>query len=197
MSKKKTVADEVEIAENGQDSEQSEPEMVRMFKDDFDAMQQEADKLATDLAASVSEAEKQKSRADEMTAHAQRLQAEFDNYRKRTNETNKRVRQDGVVEVLEKILPVLDAIEQAKTMIKDEGTLNGIAIIDRQLGELLNSFNVEKIESLGLPFDPNLHNAVMEEDAPEDQKGNVVKVYQQGYKIGDRVLRHAVVIVGK
>ena len=171
--------------------------MVRMFKDDFDAMQQEADQLASDLANAVSESEKQRTRADEMTAHAQRLQAEFDNYRKRTNETNKRVRQDGAVEVLEKILPVLDAINQAKTMITDENTLSGLNIIDRQLGELLASFDVEQIEALNMPFDPNLHNAVMEEDAPDAQKGMVVKVYQQGYKIGDRVLRHAVVIVGK
>ena len=197
MSKKKSAATE-EVTANEQNLEnENEPEMVRLFKDDFDAMQQEADKLASDLAVATNEAEKQKSRAEEMTAHAQRLQAEFDNYRKRTNETNKRVRQDGSIEVLEKILPVLDAIEQAKAMIKDEGTLNGISIIDRQLTELLTNFGVEKIESLGLPFDPNLHNAVMEEDAPEDQKGNVVKVYQQGHKIGDRVLRHAVVIVGK
>lgn len=171
--------------------------MVRMFKDDFDAMQQEADQLASDLANAVSESEKQRTRADEMTAHAQRLQAEFDNYRKRTNETNKRVRQDGAVEVLEKILPVLDAINQAKTMITDENTLSGLNIIDRQLGELLSSFDVEQIEALNMPFDPNRHNAVMEEDAPDAQKGMVVKVYQQGYKIGDRVLRHAVVIVGK
>ena len=194
MSKKRSATSE-EVA--NEDLLENEPETVRMFKDDFDAMQQEADRLETDLAAAMSEAEAQRAKAAEMTVHAQRLQAEFDNYRKRTNETNKRVRQDGSIEVLEKILPVLDAIEQAKTMIKDEGTLSGLGIIDRQLGELLASFDVERIEALGMPFDPNLHNAVMEEDAPNDKKGTVVKVYQQGYKIGDRILRHAVVIVGK
>ncbi|MCH5163924.1 MAG: nucleotide exchange factor GrpE [Clostridiales bacterium] len=192
MSNKRNAA--IDDAAEEQSADQG---MVRMFKDDFDAMQQEADQLASELASAVSESEKQRTRADEMTAHAQRLQAEFDNYRKRTNETNKRVRQDGAVEVLEKILPVLDAIGQAKTMIKDESTLSGLDIIDRQLGELLSSFNVEQIEALNMPFDPNVHNAVMEEDVPDEQKGTVVKVYQQGYKIGDRVLRHAVVIVGK
>ncbi len=194
MAKKKIDNEQEKKTE---ESEIKEPETVRMFKDDFDAMQKEADSLATSLAEAKVEAEKQKLKADEMTAQAQRLQAEFDNYRRRTNETNKRVRTDGAVDVLEKILPVLDAIEQAKAMIKDKSTLDGLQIIDRQLGDLLTSFNVTKIEAQGLPFDPNLHNAVMEEDAAEEDKGKVIKVYQQGYKIGDRVLRHAVVIVGK
>ncbi len=191
MTKKKTEKTETT------ETEATEPETVRMFKDDFDAMQKEADSLASSLAQAQAEMEKQKAKADEMTVQAQRLQAEFDNYRRRTNETNKRVRVDGAIDVLEKILPVLDAIEQAKAMIADKNTLNGLQIIDRQLSDLLNSFNVERIEALGLPFDPNFHNAVMEEEAGEEQKGKVIKVYQQGYKIGDRILRHAVVIVGK
>lgn len=162
-----------------------------------DDAQREIERLSAELDKTREAAEKQRARADEMTLQAQRLQAEFDNYRKRTNETNKKVRQDGIVEALSKILPVLDALEQARAMITDEKTLDGLGIIERQLGDLLSSFCVEKIEALGLTFDPNLHNAVMEEDAPEDQKGKVVKVYQQGYKLGDRILRHAVVIVGK
>lgn len=191
-NKKKSVVEKEEATE-----EVKEPETVRMFKDDFDAMQQEADKLVLELNAVNEELLKQKNRADEMTIQAQRLQAEFDNYRKRTNETNKRVRQDGAVEVLSGILPVLDAIEQAKAMIKDESTLGGIEIINRQLLSLLTAQGVEQIEALNMPFDPMQHNAVMEEDAPKEQKGMVVKVYQNGYKMGDRVLRHAVVIVGK
>lgn len=198
---KKEVADQKKEVSGKKEApekeERIEPETVRMFKDDFDAMQAEADKLATDLATATEESEKQRKRADEMTSHAQRIQAEFDNYRKRTNETNKRVRQDGMIEVLEKILPVLDAIEQAKAMITDENTLSGIQIIDRQLGELLGGLSVERIDALGKEFDPNLHNAVMEEDVPDEMKGKVTKVYQQGYKMGERILRHAVVIVGK
>lgn len=182
--------------ENSQ-AQEGEEEMIRMFKDDFDAMQQEVDKLSEDNAALVAENDKLKTFANEMTTQAQRLQAEFDNYRKRTNETNKRVRIDGSVDVLEKLLPVLDAIEQAKLMIKDENTLGGIAIIERQLDALLKSFDVQRFDSLGLEFDPNFHNAIMEEDTAEENKGKVVRVYQQGYTIGDKILRHAVVIVGK
>lgn len=191
MTKKKTDG------QTATEEKTVEPETVRMFKDDFDAMQKEADELAASLAEAKVEAEKQKAKADEMTVQAQRLQAEFDNYRRRTNETNKRVRTDGAVDVLEKILPVIDAIEQAKAMIKDQNTLNGLNIIDRQLGDLLVGFNVTRIEALGLPFDPNLCNAISEEEAGEENKGKVVKIYQQGYMIGDRILRHAVVIVGK
>ncbi len=193
MAKKKSEAalgeNEKNVAAESEHQNVNE-ETVRIFKSEFDAMRSEMESVKK-------EASKMTERALEMTTQAQRLQAEFDNYRKRTNETNKRVRVDAIMEVLGKILPVLDAIEQAKTMIKDEGTLSGINIIDRQLSELLGSFNVERIEALGAPFDPNLHNAVMEEEVEEENKGKVVRVYQQGYKIGDRVLRHSVVIVGK
>lgn len=197
MSKKEHEKQTAETENQNESVEVAEPETVRMFKDDFDAMQQEADKLAEDLSAARSENEKLKALASEMTSQAQRLQAEFDNYRKRTNETNKRVRTDGAIDVLEKLLPVLDAIEQAKLMITDKSTLGGIEIIERQLETLLSGFDVKKIDSLGKDFDPNFHNAIMEEDAPDDQKGKIVKVYQQGYKIGERMLRHAAVIVGK
>lgn len=179
-------------------SEQPDGEdTVRMFKDDFDAMQAEADQLATELGQAKESAAKEMQRADEMTAQCQRLQAEFENYRKRTNETNKRVRQDGAVEVLEKILPVLDAIEQAKKLITDQNILNGVEMIERQLNALLENYDVKIIPALDLPFDPKFHNCVMEESADDDKKGLVVRVFQQGYTIGDRVLRYATVIVGK
>ena len=112
---------------------ETEEDTVRMFKDDFDAMQAEADQLATELGKAKESAAKEMQRADEMTVQCQRLQAEFENYRKRTNETNKRVRQDGAVDVLEKILPVLDAIEQAKKIITDQSVLSGVEMIERQL----------------------------------------------------------------
>ncbi|MBR2970492.1 MAG: nucleotide exchange factor GrpE [Clostridia bacterium] len=189
MSKKNIEQESKRIEEN--------EDMIRMFKDDFDAMQQEAATLEGENAALKGENERLNGALTEMTAQAQRLQAEFENYRKRTNETNKRVRIDGSVDVLEKMLPVLDALEQARGMIKDESTLSGLQIISRQLDALLAAFDVKQFESLGVEFDPNFHNAIMEEDAPDDQKGKVVKVYQQGYQMGDKILRYAAVIVGK
>ena len=132
----------------------------------------------------------EKAKADEYLLTARRLQAEFDNYRKRTNETNKRVKEDGNVEVLIGLLPVLDSFVQAEKMIEDQKTLDGIAIIKRQMEDLLSRFNVKKIEALGCEFDPNFHNAIMQMDVAEDEKKNtVVEVYQEGYTIGDRVLR--------
>ncbi len=142
--------------------------------------------------------EKEAARADEFLLTAKRLQAEFDNYRKRTNETNKRVREDGNADVLTELLPVLDAIGHAEKMISDQKTLEGIEIIKRQLSELLNRFGVQKIEALGKPFDPNVHNAIMQADTENEELRNcVVEVYQEGYMLNGRVLRHSVVIVGK
>ncbi|CDB27136.1 protein GrpE [Firmicutes bacterium CAG:552] len=176
---------------------ETEEDTVRMFKDDFDAMQAEADQLATELGKAKESAAKEMQRADEMTVQCQRLQAEFENYRKRTNETNKRVRQDGAVDVLEKILPVLDAIEQAKKIITDQSVLSGVEMIERQLEALLDAYDVKRIQAQDAPFDPKFHNCVMEEEVDEARKGQVVRIFQQGYTIGDRVLRYATVIVGK
>ncbi|MBQ4049862.1 MAG: nucleotide exchange factor GrpE [Clostridia bacterium] len=140
----------------------------------------------------------EKARADEYLLTAKRLQAEFDNYRKRTNETNKRVKEDGNAEVLMGLIPVLDSFAQAEKMIEDPKTLDGIAIIKRQIDDLLSRFNVKKIDALGCEFDPNFHNAIMQMDVKEEEKKNtVVEVYQEGYTLGGRVLRHSVVIVGK
>jgi len=142
--------------------------------------------------------EAETNKANEYLSMAKRIQAEFDNYRKRTNETNKRVKEDGHADVLIELLPVLDAIGQAEKMISDQKTLDGIGIIKRQLDDLLNHYNVKKIDALGCEFDPNFHNAIMQMDTDDESKKNcVVEVYQEGYTLNNRVLRHSVVIVGK
>lgn len=173
------------------DCEEAENENYDDCRSDDELSEKSQDDLAREL-----EAERQ--RAEDFLSQAKRLQAEFDNYRKRTNETNKRVREDGISEVLVKLLPITDAIGQAKRMIEDKKTLDGINMIARQIEELLGAYNVRKIDALGKPFDPNLHNAIMQKESenPEDS-GKVLEVYQEGYTLGDRVLRHSAVIVGK
>lgn len=135
---------------------------------------------------------------DEMTDTCRRLQAEFDNYRKRTNETNKKVREEGKTEVLEKILPVVDAIIAARKMISDDNVAQGLDVLLRQIDDILSTLGVVRFDALGKPFDPNFHNAIMQQDIEDESlKGCVVQVYQDGYMINDKILRHAVVIVGK
>lgn len=128
---------------------------------------------------------------------AQRVQAEFDNYRKRSADIVRVARQDGIVDAVTKLLPSLDAVQKAKTMIKDDSVLEGINLIEKEIKNSLKTLDVEEIESKGEHFNPKYHNvlAVKYDNSLED--GIIVDIYQAGYKIKDRIIRYAQVIVNK
>lgn len=158
----------------------------------------DVEKLVAELAALKKEAEAEKARAAEMTDSARRLQAEFDNYRKRMNDNSRKVREDATAEVLVKVVPVLDTIAQALNMIDDEKVAGGVKMIGDEIAKLLGSYGVVEIEAEGKEFDPKLHEAIMQMPAEtEEQKDTVKQVFQKGYKMGDKVIRPARVIVNK
>ena len=158
----------------------------------------DVEKLVAELAALKKEAEAEKARAAEMTDSARRLQAEFDNYRKRLNDNSRKVREDATAEVLVKVVPVLDTIAQALNMIDDEKVAGGVKMIGDEITKLLGSYGVVEIEAEGKEFDPKLHEAIMQMPAEtEEQKDTVKQVFQKGYKMGDKVIRPARVIVNK
>lgn len=128
---------------------------------------------------------------------AQRIQAEFDNYRKRSSDIVKVSRQDGVIEAVLRFLPAIDSIEKAKQMIKDPKTLEGIELIEKELKNSLKTLNIEEIDALGKVFDPNFHNVIAVKTDNSLGDSVITDVYQAGYKIGDRVLRYSQVIVNK
>ena len=141
---------------------------------------------------------KEKSRSEELGNLVSRMQADFDNYRKRTNELNKRTKEEGVVEVVEKLLPILDNLRLAIQAIDDESISEGIKMIYRQITDMLATFNVTEISALGEQFDPNLHNAVMQVKVKDADKANmIIEVMQKGFRMGDRIIRHSVVKVAK
>lgn len=142
------------------------------------------------------EAARERKRADDMFDRLLRLQAEFDNYRKRTLETNKTVREDGRREVIEKLLPVLDATEQAHNIIKDQSILKGLSLITIQLSDALTAFGVKKIEAIGQDLDPDIHEVIgMRADG--NNSGKVIEVFRSGYIMNGRIIRPAAVIIGE
>ena len=158
----------------------------------------DVDKLNAELASLRKQAEAEKTKAAEMTDSARRIQAEFDNYRRRMNDNSRRVRDDATAEVLVKIVPVLDTIAQALKMIDDEKVAGGVKMIGDEITKLLGSYGVTEIEAEGKEFDPKLHEAVMQMPAEtEEQKDTVKEDFQKGYKMGDKVIRPASVIVNK
>jgi molecular chaperone GrpE len=128
---------------------------------------------------------------------AQRIQAEFDNYRKRSNDIVKVSRQDGIIDAVLRFLPAIDAIGKAKQMITDPKTLEGINLIEKELKNSLKALNIEEIEAQGKVFDPKFHNVIAVKYDNSLGDSVITDVYQAGYKIGDRVLRYSQVIVNK
>ena len=140
-----------------------------------------------------SEAEK---KINEFKDIAQRLQAEFDNYRKRNNESVKNARNDGIDDVICTLFPVLDNFERGLEAIKDESIKSGVELIYKQFLSILNKFNVEEIKAQGEDFNPKYHHAIAQcEDAENTNK--IVEVYQKGYIRKDKVLRPSMVKVAK
>ena len=129
----------------------------------------------------------------------QRARAEFANAKKRLEKSRVEARRNATVEVIGKLLPVLDDFERALENVPDEiaedGWFEGIALIDRKLRDILKSENIERIETVGKPFDPNLHEAVLQEESDEYESGVVIKELQSGYRLDERVIRPAMVIV--
>ena len=116
---------------------------------------------------------------------AQRIQAEFDNYRKRSNDIVKVSRQDGIIDAVLRFLPAIDAIGKAKQMITDPKTLEGINLIEKELKNSLKALNIEEIEAQGKVFDPKFHNVIAVKYDNSLGDSVITDVYQAGYKIGD------------
>ena len=125
-----------------------------------------------------------------------RLLAEYDNYRKRSAKERESIYSDVRADTVTKFLPVYDnlarALEQATS---DEAYRKGVEMIMSQLKDILSRMGVTEIESIGQKFDPSLHNAVMHEHDETKGEGEIVQELQKGFKMGDKVIRFAMVKV--
>lgn len=196
MEKEETLVKDASEAEETVTGEESP--VADADEEATEAETVDVEKLTSELAALKKQAEAEKAKAAEMTDSARRLQAEFDNYRRRMNDNSRKVREDATAEVLVKIVPVLDTIAQALKMINDEQVAGGVKMIGDEITKLLASYGVTEIEAEGKEFDPKFHEAVMQMPAEtEEQKDTVKEVFQKGYKMGDKVIRPARVIVNK
>ena len=127
-----------------------------------------------------------------------RAEADFQNYKRRTEQEREELRRFGNVSVIINLLPVLDDFERAFASLDSHlaglSWFDGIMLIYRKLRQLLENAGVTPIETEGQPFDPRFHEAVAH---VEGEEGKVISEVQRGYKLHDRVLRPAMVVVGK
>jgi len=130
-----------------------------------------------------------------------RGQADLDNYRKRAAREVEDARRYANMSLLERLLPVLDnfelGLEAAKQSGGAEGILQGMAMVQKQLQDFLRDSGVEPIDAVGAEFDPNLHEALGQEPSADVPEGIVTRQMRRGYKLKDRLLRPAAVMVSK
>ena len=190
MSKEKKAAPEAERETKAPDpAEDGAQDAQECVSEDGAAVQTEIDDLQKQLEAA-------KKQSDEYLNMAQRVQADFENFRRRNNAVRADAYEDGARAFIKTILPVMDNLERALAAESADAALHeGVSMVHRQLSEALEKRGVTVIDCAGEKFDPRLVDAVMQADASEGEPGTVCLVLQKGYQLGDVVLRHAMVKV--
>jgi molecular chaperone GrpE len=149
--------------------------------------------------AQPSEVEKLKSENAMYLDRLARLQAEFDNFRKRSVREQQEFREYALSDSLKQMLPILDSLDRALKLegVSAEDLRSGVELIDRQFHDVLTRLGVEPIAAQGQPFDPSLHQAIQMVETEEVPDHHVIDELQRGYRLRDRVLRAAMVRVAQ
>ena len=183
MTDKKKHKHEEEVTET-QSTAESMPIDGDQFKAEWEALQ-----------AQLAEAE---SKASEYKDGWARSQAEFQNYKKRIERDNELTYASMKGDIIKKVLPALDDLERAlQNRPADDAWASGIELIARKLQNILESEGVKRIEARGVAFDPNFHEAITHEPSDEVESEHVIDVVQNGYMLGERVIRPALVRVAQ
>ena len=192
MAKHKTVKTKETVSEDQKVQNEQLPETA---EETADAASDDVKADCDALEASLAEANR---KVDEYLTLAQRVQADFDNYRRRNQNVRGEAYEDGAKSILLLLLPVLDNMERAMEAAKDsedKALKEGMGMVSRQLNEVFDKRGVKPIDRLGEKFDPNLENAILTGTEEDGEAGTVCQVLQKGYRVGDAVLRHAMVKV--
>lgn len=160
------------------------PENVEQLSAEIDGLKRQVEEAEAKLADSVQ--------------GWQRAAADFQNYKKRVERDNEMMYASMKGDIIKKVLPALDDLERAmQNRPADDAWANGIELITRKLQNILNSEGLKRIEAEGMPFDPNFHEAISHEHNEDFESGQVIAVVQNGYMLGERVIRPALVRVAQ
>ena len=124
-----------------------------------------------------------------------RMMAEYDNFRKRSAKEKEGTYADAYADALTSIIPIIDNLERAVGVTDADGVLKGLEMTLKGASEALTKMGVEAFGAEGDQFDPNIHNAVMMVESDERAEGEIVSVFQKGYRKGDKIIRYAMVTV--
>lgn len=142
------------------------------------------------------EADEKQKELDELTDRYKRILAEFENFKKRSAKERESLYNSLLSDIVTPMLPVLDNLEKAVDVkTKDEAYKTGIDLVLKQFKDVLNTLGVTEIETVGLSFDPEVHEAVSSVQDDTLGEKEIKEVFRKGYKIGSKVIRHAMVVV--
>lgn len=194
MTKKTEKHDIVDETTNNETAANLEPSVV-----EGTGTEQEAYTLtAEEFAAAKAHIEGITKEKDETVNLLQRIQADFDNFRRRNASVRLDSYEEGKRDTVKELLPALDNLERALESIPAENAnlREGIAMVQRQMLDSLKKLGLEEVES-DCVFDPTKHEAVMREKVDGKESGEIVVVFQKGYRMGGRILRHCMVKVAE
>lgn len=190
MSDEKDINQQEEIAE---EVEKNPEDVIEQTASDESIPSDEEISEYNDTASKIDEIE---SALEETKDKYLRLMAEYDNYRKRTAKEKTETYNNAVSDSITEILPVIDTFEMAlKTECSDESFKTGVEKIYNMFKKSLEKLGVTEIEALGKEFDPNLHNAIKQVEETDYAENYVCEVFQKGYRLGKKVIRHSMVAV--
>lgn len=188
------AGDPAEDGEGGNGAPGKGRKEERSAKKECAALRRECDAYKKEIAKLKKELEEQKENAQAQNERYLRMMAEYDNFRRRSAQEKDGIYADACTDVLTEILPVVDALELAIRYGGDgEKVMQGIQMTLNKFNEVLAKLGVTPVETA--TFDPNLHNAVMHVEDDEHGEGEILEVFQKGYKKGDKVIRYAMVKV--
>lgn len=140
--------------------------------------------------------ETQKKEIEEKDDRLKRLMAEFENFKKRSSKEREGLYNSLMADIMTSLLPILDNLEKAvQVKTEDENFKQGIELVLKQFKDVLTSNGVTEIETVGKTFDPELHEAITSVVDENLGTQEIKEEYRKGYKIGDRVIRHSMVVV--
>ena len=185
-------------AENQQVNEELQGENAQQ---NTTAQTEEADKVAEECVTESDKTTPQNSEAEEWKDKYIRLSAEFDNYRKRTLREKMELIESGGEDVIKSMLSVMDDFDRALSAMQSATDVasvrEGVELISQKMRDALKAKGVSEIAAKGEALDTDLHEAVAKFPAGEEQKGKVIDVVQKGYKLKEKVVRYAKVVVGE
>ncbi len=180
------------------EEKESELEEINETKAQAVAAPENAEQLSAEIDSLKRQLEVAEAKASEHRDSWLRSQAEFQNYKKRLDRDNELMYASMKGDIIKKVLPALDDLERAlQNRPADDAWANGVELIARKLQNILESEGVKRIEAEGEEFNPHFHEAISHEHNEDFESGHVIAVVQNGYKLGERVIRPALVRVAQ